>query len=195
MQSALHSYQMTMFGINDRGPDPLNILSLKHTRCAPLPHGHDYVRGPVEDALQNEHPCTMLVQADIATVLPKRLRSARALWRIIARLSATALDRFTIKLSPLTNASGQTGWDMVALQDTTDPSEDVVYFQLRLTQDGLSEAVLALANEILETLDAYGRLYLLPSPSGTSGQRRVVAYLTEGEIDRLELSGISADLL
>lgn len=233
MQNAARTSQMPLFGMPRSTPNSLNILSLQQPRTAPAPDAHDHVRDHVQIALQgtpprddqgaettppaetfSEHPYASLILSDVATVLPKRPRSPKALWRIMERLSASALAPFTVTITP----TSTTEWDMVAVlnQDTDqdgdqdgdqDTDLDGEFFHARLSTSGLVDAFMAFTNEILETLDTFGRLYLLPPYrlSGSTGcgecdccvgsHRMMVAYLTEGEVDLFEAEGIAVDLL
>lgn len=205
MQNAMQTSQMPLFEMHRDAPDPLNILSLQKPRTAPAATSHDDVRAPIREALrpaEGQHPYSVLIQTDIATVLPKRPRSPKALWRIMERLSASALSNFTVSIT-----TSSTQWDVVAIQDGDDHDlEDGEFFQARLSASGLVDAFMAFANEILETQDTFGRLYLLPPHRAArdSGHgcdccvgphRMMVAYLTEGEVDLLDAEGISVDLL
>jgi len=193
MQNAIRTMQIPLFGTLDQGAVSLNahapkILSLSPTRSAPAPLGHNHVR-PQIHTLSPSNCVDLLLQADIATILPRRARSARALWHMMARMAAGALDAFDLHVTPTPS-----GTDVIAAPGEGDVEEDTFHARLprnETTGTGLVEGMLAFVNEILETHDTFGRLYVI----SVEAEEQAIAYLTEGEVDALEAAGICADLI
>lgn len=205
MQNALRKLQMTLFEVPDPASAALNILSLKPAYSTPSPVSHEHIRACVGEVLDHNsvqsHPDTLiaaLIQSNIATILPARRltpSSVRSFWHVADRLSARVLSEFTLCLSSLND-----GLDVVAM------GGEELYFYTRLPDvaggapdSEVLDAMFSFTNEILETLDSFGRFYVLPTPdqvtdvSGVAGQH-VVAYLTEGEVDALAASGTVVEL-
>jgi hypothetical protein len=207
MQNALRKLQMSLFEVPDPASAALNILSLKPAYSTPPPSSHEHIRARVGEVLDHSsvqpHPDTLiaaLIQSNIATILPTRRltpSAIRSFWHVADRLSARALSEFTLRLSCPSD-----GLDVVAI------GGEELYFYTRLPEhlgdaqergSVLLDAMFSFTNEILETMDAFGRFYMLPIPaqvadaSGASSQH-VVAYLTEGEVDALAVSGTVVEL-
>ncbi|MEL6348280.1 MAG: hypothetical protein AAFV53_34540 [Myxococcota bacterium] len=96
------------------------------------------------------------------------------------RLSAGALSDISFQ-----STSHSDGGLTVAVMDDGD------WFQGILTDRDRADDMLQFINEVLETRDAFGRLYSLPA----GDDRIVVGYFTDAEADALDAAGLSPDLL
>ena len=201
MKSAVKSLQMPLFAESDSGCHELDISSVTPMRSAPLATSHEHIREVLCQALSlnsvqdflTSFPAPsfapMLVQSSVASVIDP-LQSARSVWHVFKRLSATALSDLSFRVSHKTSGEDVVVWDH------HDVCEELFFVtHIASAASDTIDIMMAFVNEVLETMDAYGRLYVLDatslgSPSLHTDQR-LVAYLTEGEVDMLDAVGVT----
>ena len=176
-------------------PDRGAVLPLRQR--APAPVDHDDVREAVQAALADTSAaCPIqlmpLLTANIATLLPPRLpgglRAPRMLWRVLERLCAGGLSGLELR-SP-TDPLEPGRLSLIAWHSAEE------FYHLTLSRSDVVTELLVLANEILESRDGLGRLYVLQHPSlSAEDGRLLVGCFTEGEALALESVGVELALV
>ncbi len=176
-----HIEQHPQRGLRMGRPDALNILSFRRNQPAPVPTDHNDVRPAIRRVLDwsaGPGPFAGLVQADVVTLFHQQAPlEPRSLWRSLQRLCAGALADLSMKAAPLEDTLELIIW-----------SDDDDFYRIVLRPDEALTDALGLINEVLESLDAFGRLHALPQDAAAGCL--LVGYFTDAEAQLLEDNSI-----
>jgi len=161
-------------------------IPLLHINPLPIPTHHDDVRDAVITTFKTTpNPLMGLLEQGFIEVIASCDQTQHLIWRLLERLTVHALDGMTLSISQGQDGQVATLWH----------NEDM-HFVMPLASSAMDEQLVMLCNEALESLDALGRLYVLPGAAEVIfGDGVAVGYFTDAEAERLEAEGICIEMM